>query len=117
MAWDKVAIERKSVDDLIGALTKGRDRFEKELHRGKSLDYFALVIEASLSDIANGSYRSEMSPKAAIQTLVAFSIRYRLPIFFCENRAYGERITESLLTKFARDLQKKCKLIEAVAEK
>lgn len=107
-----VAIERKTIDDLIGCLTTNRERFERELHKSKALDYFALIIEASLSDIANGRYRSKMLPKCAVQSLLAFSIRYRLPIFFTENREYGQRVTESLLCKYARELEKKVKLIE-----
>ena len=102
-----ISIERKTADDLIGSITKGRDRFERELHRGKALDYFALVIEVSLSDLSNGRYRSEMNPKAAVQSLLTFSIRYDLPVFFCENRAFGERVTESLLLKFAREMEKR----------
>ena len=101
-----IAIERKSLDDLMGCLTKGRERFEKELSKSKGLEYFALIIEASLSDLANGNYRSQMNPKSAIQSLMAFSIRYRLPIFFCENRKYGQRITESLLCKYAREIER-----------
>jgi DNA excision repair protein ERCC-4 len=106
-----IAVERKELNDLIGCLTTGRERFEKELHKGRALDYFALVIEASLSDLANGHYRSQMGPKSAIQSLLAFSIRYRLPIFFCENRKYGQRVTESLLCKYAREIEKKFKEI------
>lgn len=108
---DHIAIERKELDDLIGCLTAGRERFEKELHRGKALDYFALVIEASLSDLVNGRYRSEMNPKSAIQSLLAFSVRYRLPVWFCENRGYAARITESLLLKYAREIEKRFELI------
>ena len=107
-----IAIERKELNDLIGCLTNGRERFEKELHKGRALDYFALVIEASLSDLINGRYRSQMDPKAAIQSLLASSIRHRMPIFFCENRKYAERVTESLLLKYCRELEKKFKLIE-----
>jgi DNA excision repair protein ERCC-4 len=92
-----IAIERKSLDDLVSCLTSGRERFERELHRGKALDYFALVIEASLPDLSNGRYRSKMNPRAAIQSLLTFSVRYGLPVFFVENREYGARITESLL--------------------
>ena len=106
-----IAIERKEINDLIGCLTTGRDRFERELHRGRALDYFALVIEGSLSDLSNGNYRSKMLPKSAIQSLLAFSIRYRLPVWFCENRTYGQRVTESLLCKYAREIEKKAKLI------
>lgn len=79
---DHVAIERKTLDDLIGCLTHDRDRFESELHKGKALDYFALVIEASLSDLADGRYRSN-----------------------------GQRITESLLCKYAREIEKRFKLL------
>lgn len=106
-----ISIERKTVDDLIGCLTHDRKRFEKELHKGKALDYFGLIVEASLSDLVNGKYHSQMNPRSAVQSLLAFSIRYRLPIFFCENRAYGQRVTESLLCKYAREIEKKAKLI------
>ena len=102
-----IAIERKELNDLIGSLTTGRERLEKELWKGKALDYFALVVEASLSDIINGHYRSQMEPKSAIQSLLAFSIRYHLPVWFCENRKYAERITQSLLEKYAREIQKR----------
>ena len=104
---DYVAIERKELNDLIGCLTNGRERFEKELYKARAFDYFALVIEVSLSDLANGHYRSQMGPKSAIQSLLTFSSRYRLPIWFCENRKYGQRITESLLCKYAREIERK----------
>ena len=48
-----IAIERKELNDLISCLSSGRERFEKELFKSNSLDYFALVIEASLSDSAD----------------------------------------------------------------
>lgn len=108
---DCIALERKTVNDLIGCLTTGRERFERELFKGKALSYFALVIEASLSDLANGRYRSNMGSKSAVQSLLAFSVRYRLPIFFCENRNYCQRITESLLLKYAREIEKQGKAI------
>ena len=106
-----ISVERKEINDLIGCLTTGRERFERELHRGKALDYFCLVIEGNLSDLANGRYKSKMLPKSAIQSLMAFSVRYRLPIFFCENRKYGARVTESLLLKYAREIEKHFKRI------
>jgi len=108
-----ISIERKTRDDLISCLCTGRQRFERELHRGQALDYFAIVIEATLSDIANGDYRSRMTPKSAIQSLMTFSVRYRLPVFFAENRSYGERIVESLLLKYSREMEKR---VEAIRE-
>ena len=106
-----IALERKELNDLIGCLTTDRDRFERELFKGRSLDYFGLVIECSLSDLVNGRYRSEMNPKSAIQSLLTFSVRYRLPVWFCESREYAQRITESLLCKYVKEIEKKRKLI------
>lgn len=111
---DHIAIERKSLDDLIGCLTIGRERFERELHKGRALDYFALVVEGSLSDLVNGNYRSKMLPKSAVQSLMAFSVRYRLPVFFCENRKYAQRVVESLLEKYAAEVEKKYRIIKGV---
>jgi ERCC4-type nuclease len=107
-----VSIERKELNDLIGCLSKGRDRFERELQRAKGLDYFCLVVEADLSDIAKGDYRSKMLPRAVLQSLMTFSIRYKMPIWFCGNRQYAERITESLLVKYCRELEKTWKVID-----
>jgi len=53
-----------------------------------------------------------MQPKAAIQSLIAFSVRYRLPVWFTGNREYGARVTESLLTKYAGEIEKKFQAIQ-----
>ena len=58
-----------------------------------------------------GRYRFQALPKAVIQSLLAFSIRYRLPIFFCENPKYSEKVTESLLLKFGREVEKQAKAL------
>ncbi|MDA3918973.1 MAG: hypothetical protein PF690_18675 [Deltaproteobacteria bacterium] len=107
---DKAAIERKTLDDLIGCLMgKDRERFEKELSRARSFELFAVVVEANLSDIANGQYQSNMKPTAALQTLAAFFIRYRVPFLFCSNRAGGEYQVYSLLQKYIQEIEKRFK--------
>jgi len=60
---DRAAIERKSLNDLIGCLMgSNRQRFERELARGRHYDLFAVVVEASLADVSQGRYRSDMKP-------------------------------------------------------
>lgn len=102
-----IFLERKSVDDLIGSLTSGRDRLEKVLQKGAQVPYFGLIIEASLSDLANGRYKSSMLPKSAVQTLLSWSVKYGTHIFFCDNREYAERVTLSLLLKYGRSIYQK----------
>ena len=113
-AENLVAIERKTVDDLVACLSRHRERFQKELHRGRALQYFALIIESSLADLIRGNYTSKMSPEAAVQSLLAFSVRYGLPVFFAENRKLGAHLTASLLQKFAREMEKNLKAMSSV---
>ena len=104
-----IAIERKTVDDLVGSLSCGRKRFEAELSRARGFHYFAIVAETTFSDLAGGTYRSNMNPKAAVQSLLTFSVRYGVPVFFAGSRENGSDITESLLLKYARECEKTAK--------
>ena len=50
---DKVAIERKELNDLISCLMNGnRDRFERELAKTRHFDLFAVVVQAPLSAVS-----------------------------------------------------------------
>jgi ERCC4-type nuclease len=107
---DKVAIERKELNDLIGCL-KGsdRDRFERELNRTRHYDLFCVVVESTLEDVAKGRYRSEMKPQAALQSIFAFQVRYRVPFIWAGNRAAAEYATFSLLEKYLAEIEKRFK--------
>ena len=101
---DRIAIERKTIGDLIACLSSGRKRFERELKRGRELDYFCLVVETDLKALTDGKYRSRMNPESVVQSLLAFSVRYRLPIFFVGGRKRGQQVTQGLLSKYAREI-------------
>ncbi len=102
---DRVAIERKGLDDLVGCL-KGanRDRFEKELAKAKQYELFAVVIEANVDDVRERRYRSAMKPASVMQSVLAFQIRYRIQFMFAGSRANAQEITHSLLSKYAREI-------------
>jgi len=105
---NQIAIERKSLDDLISCLMgKHRERFEKELSRARSYELFAVVIESNLSDVANGQYQSKIKPHAALQSISAFYIRYGVPFLFCGNRSGSEYMVYSLLSKYLYEIQKR----------
>lgn len=108
---DRVSIERKSLDDLIGCLmNSNRERFERELARGRHYELFAVVVEATLADVSQGRYRSDMKPQAALQSLMTFQVRYRVPFMWCGNRAGAEYMTHGLLSKYFREILERCKL-------
>jgi DNA excision repair protein ERCC-4 len=100
---DRIAIERKSISDLVSSLTHGRERFERELARARPYHYFAVVIEGSAGTILRGEYdRSLANPKAVWESVCAFSVRY-CPFVFLGDRETAARWTESVLLKFARE--------------
>jgi len=110
------AIERKSLDDLIGCLTVGRDRFERELDRAWSFECFAVVVEASMEDVSRHRYTSRMDPHAALQSILAFQVRYGCPFMFAGSRQAGEYVTFWTLQKFAREVEARQWETEAVAD-
>lgn len=108
----QIALERKSLDDLIGCLMgANRERFERELTRASGLDRFAVVVEATYQDIAEGRYRSRMLPHAALQSLMAFQVRYGTAFAFVGNRAGGEYFTYSFFEKYLAEAMKRYQAI------
>jgi len=107
---DRVAVERKELGDLIACLMgKNRERFERELARLRAYDFSAVVVEASMQDVAEGRYRSEMKPHAALQSLLAFMCRYRVPFIFAGSRSGAEYATFWLLSKYLREIEERYK--------
>ncbi len=93
----RVAVERKSMEDLLGTMTVGRERFTRELERAAGMGFFAVVVEGTWGDLAAGRYRSKMSPASATGTVLSWTVRYRVPFLFVGTRDEGARVTERLL--------------------
>ena len=99
---DKIAIERKTKEDAYSSLGRGRARFERELERLSKFDYAAIVIEASLPDFLQAPAFSQMNPKSAAASILAWSVKYRVCIFFAGDRRHGNALTKQLLEKYWR---------------
>lgn len=115
---DRVAIERKELNDLVACLMNGnRDRFERELAKLRFYDLAAVVVEASLDDVSKGRYRSEMKAHAALQSIFAFTVRYRVPFIWAGNRPGAEYTTFSLLEKYLTEISKRFEAAQKAAQK
>jgi ERCC4-type nuclease len=99
---DLVAIERKSLPDLFSCIGQQRDRFERELERLAALKYGALVIEATVADVLAGCPSSRVHPASAFGSLMSWSVKGRLPIFFCGTRRQAALTVSKLLEKCAK---------------
>lgn len=113
---DQVAVERKSLNDLIGCLKgDGRTRFEKELARARHYRLFCVVVEAGFHQIGMKRYHSAMTPQSVFQSLAAFHVRHGIPFLFCGDRAGAEYQTYSLLSKFVYETEKRFKALGGVS--
>jgi len=99
---EQVAVERKHKADAYASLGQGRARFERELERLAAFDYAAIVVETTLPDFLTAPPFSQMNPKAAMNSLVAWSVKYRVCVFFAGDRAHGNALTYRLLEKYWR---------------
>ncbi len=78
-AEDGAVIERKAVSDLLGCMGAGRERFERELQRGRYCGRFIVIVEGNYSDLIAAA--RGLSINAIIGTLAAWQRRY-CPFFF-----------------------------------
>lgn len=113
---DLVAVERKTLTDLISSISGERKRFTKELERLRGYDTAALVVECRWQTIKAGKYRSKMTPQAATQTLISFMAQYRLPCFFAEDARAGEDFTYNFLRHYATQAERRYKAIRGAEQ-
>ena len=99
-------IERKSSDDLVGSVTAGHQRFEREHERMLAMieagGQACVICEGSLASIcdeltADGRWKAR-------QTLVgctaSWPFKYRVPWFFAGSRFRAEDLAFSILMKW-----------------
>lgn len=98
-----VAIERKSLDDLVGSVTAGRERFMACCARGAKLDFFCIVVEAALSDVIAGRYVSKTRPQSVVGSMLAIHVDYGIPTIWAGSRSNAANLTERLLTRLWRN--------------
>lgn len=108
----RIVIERKSKADAYGCAGAGRGRFERCLARLTAFERKAVVIEASLADLAIiPPYIDTRNPHhttgaKAVRSAVSWSMRYDVPFWLAGNRAMGERLTVLLFAKFLKHVAK-----------
>ncbi len=97
-----IAIERKSLPDLLGVCGRDRERFEREIMRLLAFPVRALVIEADWSDIERGEWRSQITPKAVGASLIAWQVR-GLPVVMAGNHHRAAGLVASMLRRATLD--------------
>ena len=111
-----VAVEHKSLPDLLGCIGAERARFKRELQRLRAYRFRALVIEASYEDIQRGEWRSKVHPNAVAGSLAGWMAQYSLPIVLAGDREAAARFAERYLYQCARLIASENSAVVAVEE-
>ena len=99
-------VERKSLPDLFGSLTSGRERFMREIQRMQAFPFRRLLVIGSEKEIEQGACRhSRVSPKAVIHSLYAIEAR-GVPVAFAHSEAAAAILVERWAIWRAREVLK-----------
>lgn len=95
----EIAIERKSLADLVHCCGKDRPRFIEQIERMRSYRFRALVVEARLCEVQIGAFRSRINPKSVEGTLVKIAHDYGVPVWMAEDAGGAAQLVERMLLR------------------
>jgi ERCC4-type nuclease len=104
----RVAVERKSLNDLFHTLSQGRDRFERELSRLNDFEVAAVMVEAEWTRVFTDPPRfSNLDPKTIFRSVLAWQQRYpHVHWHFVPDREFGEACTLRIHERFHRERER-----------
>ncbi len=101
---DEVRIERKSVPDIVGTISRRRRPFERELERLQAIPYTFVLIEGSWATTQKYcASQTQYNPKSLDNSILTFQMRYpRTQWLWRPNRYYAAVTAEKLFDLFYR---------------
>lgn len=96
-----VALERKSLDDLLACCGRERERFEREVQRLLAYPVRTLIVESTWTAIEAGVWRSALKPQHVIGSLLGW-MATGLPVLMAENHERAGRYAARILFTAAR---------------
>jgi len=110
-----VAVERKTLDDLVSTVIHARDRFRRELERLAQYEAACIVVEGNLRDVLDRCYRSAAHPNAIVGNIVSIVVRFGIPVYFCSDREAANRFVEAYLLRIHRKISERALVVRKEA--
>lgn len=103
---EHICFERKSVQDLVGTLIGGHERFLREMERMRDFDAKYILVEHSPTILYAYCTKHGWNYKfnTIIQSLLAYAYHYRVRVRFCKDR---EDMAKYIVTKAREFLKEK----------
>lgn len=104
-----VSVERKmNLDEISTNLTKGKDRFYREMARVKDDKGFMVIMieNATYMDIINHKYKSKLTPKQFLGLLHSIPSKFEIPFIFIDEEE-SPLFVYNILKYYAREYLKR----------
>ncbi len=98
----EITIERKTKEDVFMSLGKERYRFQQECENMTNYKYASIVVEGTLADLLTPPFQTQMNPKAVVNSLVSWSIRYNIHVYFAGHRHFAQTLVYRILEKYVK---------------
>lgn len=102
----RVAVERKSLDDWIGSVMRERARFYRELERLRAFDFRCVIIEASTRDLHSSRVKARVSPASIMGFVADVSVSQCVPVYLAGDRGQAQVLAGALLKACEKRFQK-----------
>lgn len=96
-----IAIERKSLPDLLACIGSDRERFEREMLRMLAYPTRGVVVEATWRELETGGWQSRVTPAAATGSVLGW-VAAGVPFVFAGDHAAAGNVVARLLFIAAR---------------
>ncbi|OGP90114.1 MAG: hypothetical protein A2157_17400 [Deltaproteobacteria bacterium RBG_16_47_11] len=97
---EEVAVERKTIQDLVNSIIQDREDFIENCERLSEFKKKCLVVEGSLSSVKTPYEDSKAHPNAVLGSLLAAQERWELPVYFLDDFVLAEEFVASMLSKY-----------------
>jgi len=94
---ERVAVERKSLDDFVSTVIHARQRFREELRKLAGYRAACVVVEASVADVLLQRYRGGAHPNAVVGNALWIILDFGVPVFFCGSRQAACQFVQAYL--------------------
>ncbi len=96
-----VAVERKSLPDLIGCVGRERERFDREVARLLAFPSRLLIVEATYRQLEEGEWRGKITPRMVLGSLAGWEA-LGLPVALVGDHRRAGEYTSRFLFLVAR---------------
>jgi len=97
---EEVAVERKTVPDLVRSIIQERKDFIEKCEALSALRKKCIAIEGSATSLKTPYEDSQAHPNAVYGSLLAAQERWDIPVYFLDNFLLAEEFVASMLSKY-----------------